>query len=115
MLQLQGGAYVENMVCLALLLAMNVIALAALTRYNAQISLMIWMTIVNSSAMHKTFKKFHEKEIFCKMLLFSRHFEKKIQKYSSKQLLMLFIDILVSKNPCLELKITRIAHLKANI
>ena len=45
-----GGAHVENMVCLALLFAMNAMALAALT-HNAQISLMIWMTTVNSSAM----------------------------------------------------------------
>ena len=52
MLQLhQGGAHVETMVCLALLFAMNAMALASLT-HNAQISLMIWMTTVNSSAMH---------------------------------------------------------------
>ena len=47
----QGGAHVENMVCLALLFAMSAMALAALT-HNAQISLMIWMITVNSSAMH---------------------------------------------------------------
>ena len=45
----QGGAHVKSKVCLALLFAMNVMALAALT-HNAQISLTIWMTIVNGSA-----------------------------------------------------------------
>ena len=39
----------------------------------------------------------------------------KLQTYSSKQLLMSFIDILVSENPGLELKITRIAHLNAKL
>ena len=42
----QGGAHVENMVCFAMLFAMNSMTLAALT-HNAQISLMIRMPIVN--------------------------------------------------------------------